>query len=151
MKSQSPKVYSKINYFTVAPLWYDIISKKGKEMNPMPRRPKRPCRYPACSKLTDGVYCEEHQRLMNTQYNHFSRGYNSNERYGRVWRKIRDRYIAAHPLCEMCLANGRYTPADLVHHKKPLSEGGTNDESNLMSLCYSCHEKEHGGRGGQNL
>ena len=32
MKSLSPKVYSKINYFTVAPLWYDIISKKGKEM-----------------------------------------------------------------------------------------------------------------------
>ena len=117
----------------------------------MPRKPKRPCRYPDCSKLTDGVYCKEHQRLMNAHYNHFSRGYNSNERYGREWRKIRDRYITAHPLCERCLINGRYTPADLVHHKKPLSDGGTNDESNLMSLCYSCHEKEHGGRGGQNL
>ena len=117
----------------------------------MPRRPQRPCRYPACSRLTDGVYCEEHQRLMNTHYNHFSRGYNSNERYGRAWRKIRDRYITAHPLCERCLTENRYTPADLVHHKNPLSEGGSNEESNLMSLCYSCHEKEHGGRGGQNL
>lgn len=117
----------------------------------MPRRPQRPCRYPACFKLTDGVYCEEHQRLMNTHYNHFSRGYNSNERYGRAWRKIRDRYIAAHPLCERCLTENRYTPADLVHHKKPLSEGGGNEESNLMSLCYSCHEIIHGGRGGQNL
>ena len=112
-------------------------------MNPMPRRPQRPCRYPACSKLTDGVYCEEHQRLMNTHYNHFSRGYNSHERYGRAWRQIRDRYITAHPLCEMCLKEGRLTPVEEVHHIVPVSCGGTNEFSNLMSLCQSCHTKLH--------
>ena len=117
----------------------------------MPRRPQRPCSYPGCPNRCDGQYCEEHAKVMSRHYNHFSRGYNSNERYGRAWRKIRDRYITAHPLCERCLTENRYTTADLVHHKKPLSEGGGNEESNLMSLCYSCHEKEHGGRGGQNL
>ncbi len=117
----------------------------------MPRKPKRPCRYPGCSKLTDGVYCEGHQKLMNRHYNRFQRGYDSGERYGSAWRKIRDRYIKQHPLCERCLAEGRCVPADLVHHKKTLSDGGTHDESNLMSLCCSCHEKIHGGRGGQNL
>ena len=101
----------------------------------MPRKPKRPCRYPGCAKLADGVYCEAHEKLMNSHYNHFARGYNSHQRYGRAWEKIRNRYIAAHPL---------------VHHKKPISDGGTNEESNLMSLCNSCHEKIHGGRGGEN-
>lgn len=117
----------------------------------MPRKPKRPCRYPGCAKLADGVYCEGHAKLMNSHYNKFSRGYDSNERYNSAWKKIRDRYIKAHPLCELCLAEGRYTPAVLVHHKKPLADGGTNEESNLMSLCFSCHEIIHGGRGGQNL
>ncbi|MCI6648283.1 MAG: HNH endonuclease [Lachnospiraceae bacterium] len=27
-----------------------------------------------------------------------------------------------------------------------MSEGGTNDEENLESLCRSCHEKIHHGR-----
>ena len=109
----------------------------------MPRKPKRPCRYPSCAKLTDGMYCEEHAKLMNSHYNKFSRGYDSNKRYGGAWKKIRDRYIKAHPLCERCLSEGRYTPAVLVHHKKPLADGGTNEESNLMSLCFSCHEEIH--------
>lgn len=93
------------------------------------------------------MYCEEHQKLMNRHYNSFQRGYDSGERYGSAWRVIRNRYIKQHPLCERCLVNGKYTPADLVHHKKPLSEGGSNDDSNLMSLCCSCHEKIHRERG----
>ena len=117
------------------------------EVKRMPKKPKRPCRYPSCPKLADGVYCEEHAKLMNAHYNKFSRGYDSNERYSKAWRKIRDRYITAHPLCERCLTEGRYIPADLVHHKKPLSEGGSTDDNNLMSLCYSCHEKIHRERG----
>ena len=31
----------------------------------MPRKPKRPCSYPGCPKLTDGRFCEEHQKLIN--------------------------------------------------------------------------------------
>jgi 5-methylcytosine-specific restriction protein A len=34
-----------------------------------------------------------------------------------------------------------------VHHIVPLSEGGSNEEKNLMSLCRSCHEKIHRERG----
>ena len=43
----------------------------------------------------------------------------------------------------MCRAHGRFVVATLVHHIKPLGDGGTHDESNLMSLCVSCHEKIH--------
>ncbi len=117
----------------------------------MPYKPKRSCRYSGCSKLTDDVYCEEHKKLMNRHYDSFQRGYNGSERYGGNWRKIRNCYIKRHPLCEHCFAEGRCVTANLVHHIKPLSQGGTHDEINLMSLCYSCHEKIHGGRGGQNL
>jgi 5-methylcytosine-specific restriction endonuclease McrA len=30
-----------------------------------------------------------------------------------------------------------------VHHKRELSQGGTNDPSNLISLCFSCHTDHH--------
>ena len=56
---------------------------------------------------------------------------------------ICDRYAAAHPLCEMCLKEGRLTPVEEVHHIVPLSQGGTHRNDNLMSLCQSCHTKIH--------
>ena len=86
----------------------------------MPRKPKRPCRFPGCPNLTDGVYCEEHAKVMEQHYEKFQRGYSPGKRYGSV---------------------------EEVHHIIPLAEGGTNDESNLMSLCRSCHEKIHRERG----
>ena len=53
------------------------------------------------------------------------------------------RHLAGHPLCEECKERGRYVLATLVHHVKPLADGGTHDERNLMSLCVSCHERIH--------
>jgi len=107
----------------------------------MPKKSKRPCRYPSCPKLTDGLYCVEHQRQATRHYNHFQREPETNKRYGRAWKRIRDRYIKAHPLCEECKKADRLTPAEEVHHILPLSHGGTNDVSNLMSLCKSCHSR----------
>jgi 5-methylcytosine-specific restriction protein A len=69
----------------------------------MPRKPKRPCRFPGCPNLTDGVYCEEHAKVMEQHYEKFQRGYSPGKRYGRAWKRIRDRYVHKHPLCEMCL------------------------------------------------
>ena len=34
-----------------------------------------------------------------------------------------------------------------VHHIKPLAEGGTNNFSNLISLCHRCHARIHAERG----
>ena len=115
------------------------------EVSTMPTKPKRPCRFAGCPNLTDrkSGYCNEHEEPMRKHYEHFSRGYDKNERYGSSWKKIRDRYIQGHPLCEACLGLGKASVATLVHHRKPLSEGGTNDESNLQSLCVSCHERIH--------
>ena len=114
----------------------------------MPYKPKRPCAYPGCGRLAEREqYCAEHQKVMDKQYNQHERDPASNKRYGRAWKRIRDRYVHKHPLCEQCLKKGRYVAVEEVHHILPLSEGGTNEESNLMSLCRSCHEKIHRERG----
>ena len=109
----------------------------------MPRKPKRPCSYPGCPNLTDGQYCKEHEAIARRQYNKYERSADVNKKYGRAWKRIRDRYAAAHPLCEMCLKEGRLTPVEEVHHIVPLSQGGTHRNDNLMSLCQSCHTKIH--------
>jgi 5-methylcytosine-specific restriction protein A len=105
----------------------------------MPRKPKRPCSYPGCPRLTDGRYCDEHQKLTDKQYNKYQRNPEHRKRYGRAWKRIRDRYIKTHPLCEECYKQGRLTAAEEVHHVLPLSKGGTHDNDNLMSLCKACH------------
>jgi len=77
-------------------------------------------------------------------YNKYLRDPDTAKRYGRAWRRIRARFITAHPLCEQCLKEGRLTAAQEIHHILPLSEGGTHDEANLMALCSSCHSKVTG-------
>lgn len=109
----------------------------------MPRKPKRPCAFPGCPNLTEKQYCQQHEKEQNKRYNKYERRPDVNIKYGRAWRKVRGRYVSAHPLCERCLEEGRITPVDEVHHIIPVSQGGTNEESNLMSLCKSCHNKIH--------
>ena len=81
--------------------------------------------------------------MERKRYNKYERDPNINKTYGRAWKRIRDRYAAEHPLCELCLKEGRLTPVEEVHHILPISHGGTHDRSNLMSLCRSCHQKIH--------
>ena len=105
----------------------------------MPKKPKRPCSYPGCGKLTDCRYCDEHRKIAERQYNRYLRDPDTNKRYGRAWKKLRARFLLLHPLCEQCKSEGRLTAAEEVHHILPLANGGTNDEGNLMALCKSCH------------
>ena len=113
----------------------------------MRRKPKRPCSYPGCPKLTDGRFCEEHQRKEKQRYEKYDRDPAAKRRYGRAWKRIRGRYMNAHPLCERCQREDRLVKAEQVHHIKPLAEGGDHSENNLMSVCSSCHAKIHAERG----
>ena len=106
---------------------------------PVPSKPKRPCSHPGCPKLTHGRFCEEHEKEEARRYEKYDRDPAVHRRYGRAWKRIRDRYVAAHPLCEECKKQGKLTPTEEVHHILPLSKGGTHAESNLMALCKSCH------------
>jgi len=144
------------------------------EVKLMPRKPKHPCSFPGCPNLVESGrrYCEEHEREENKRYERYDRDPATRKRYGRAWKRIRDSYAAAHPLCEECLKRSIYTPTEEIHHKLPLSKGcgspvetsrsqtekhrpsrqvrpGTHDRNNLMALCKSCHAKihaEHGDR-----
>lgn len=111
----------------------------------MPRRPRRGCAYSGCPRLAveGGQYCEEHKAIVDKQYNTYERSPDVNRKYGRSWKRIRDRYAREHPFCEKCFENGVMTPVEEVHHILPISQGGTHDPSNLMSLCQSCHTKIH--------
>ncbi|HEM6178994.1 TPA: HNH endonuclease [Streptococcus suis] len=113
----------------------------------MPRKPKRPCSYPSCPKLTEGRFCMEHERQENKRYEQYDRDSVVRKRYGHTWRKIRASYVKAHPYCELCFKEGRMKRVEEVHHIKPLSEGGTHDTTNLISLCQSCHSKIHARNG----
>ncbi|WP_027107125.1 HNH endonuclease signature motif containing protein [Ligilactobacillus ceti] len=113
----------------------------------MPRKPKRPCSFPNCPELTDGRFCEKHLKEDNKRYEKYGRKYKPHLRYGRAWKRIRDKYVKTHPFCEMCYKNGILVEVEQVHHKLPLAEGGTHDINNLISLCQSCHSKVHAKRG----
>mgnify|MGYP001114152568 CR=1 FL=1 len=110
----------------------------------MPYKPKRPCAYPGCGRLAvHEQYCAEHQKVADDNYKRYERSPDFNKTYGRSWKRLRDKYIKQHPLCEMCLKEGRLTPVDEVHHILPVSQGGRSTPDNLMSLCRSCHIKIH--------
>jgi 5-methylcytosine-specific restriction protein A len=103
----------------------------------------KPCAHPGCPRLTSGRFCEEHARQEQRRYNHEARDPEAAKRYGRTWKKVRAVFLAAHPLCETCVAEGRLTPATIAHHKVKLTCGGTHDEGNLQALCTECHSRLH--------
>ena len=76
----------------------------------MPKKPLRPCSHPGCPNLCDGQFCEQHRTEERRKYDKYERSSDVNRKYGRAWKRIRDRYAAEHPLCEMCLKEGRLTP-----------------------------------------
>ena len=65
------------------------------------------------------------------------------------WRKMRDTYMHEHPICADCLAKGKITPAEDIHHiVSPFRGGEVNynlllDYNNLVSLCKECHAARH--------
>ncbi|MGG3798976.1 HNH endonuclease [Metabacillus fastidiosus] len=68
-----------------------------------------------------------------------------------AWQKCRAMALTRdHHLCQGCFKQSIYTPADMVHHIKDREDHPelalTLD--NLISLCNSCHNKEHPEKGG---
>ena len=68
-----------------------------------------------------------------------------------AWKQCRDGYRShVAGLCERCLASGRITPAEIIHHKIHLTPTNINDPSitlcwdNLEALCRKCHGEQHG-------
>lgn len=120
----------------------------------MPRKPKRPCSYPGCPKLVDGQYCEEHEKLVTTQYNKYGRDNFTKSFYKTpAWIVARKKQLQEHPFCEECLKSGKRVKAKMVDHITPIKDGGQPfAPSNLQSLCWECHSRksaEEGSRWGR--
>jgi len=79
--------------------------------------------------------------VIDKRYEQYQRDPTTRARYGPEWRRIRERFLASHPLCESCKGNGRLTPATEVHHKVKIADGGTHDGTNLQALCRVCHSR----------
>ena len=62
--------------------------------------------------------------------------------YGHAWRKARDGFLAKHPLCAMCEAEGRVYPATVVDHKVAHRGDMTIfwDSTKWQSLCKPHHD-----------
>ena len=109
----------------------------------MPRRPKRPCRYPGCPNLCEsGTYCPEHSAESPDRM----RGSATERGYDAKWRRARKRFLQRHPLCANCLSQGVLTPATVVDHIVP-HRGDHRlfwDEQNWQPLCKACHDRKTG-------
>jgi 5-methylcytosine-specific restriction protein A len=119
------------------------------EMEMSPRKPLLPCRHPGCPNLSEERYCPAHRtapvrdKEADRYYNQHRRDKNSQNFYdSKAWRALRKRQLNKQPLCEICLAEGRFNRATLVHHKVGIRDGGDGlSADNLQSLCWSCHSR----------
>lgn len=109
----------------------------------MPRKPPHPCGRNGCGELTYERFCKKHQSETNANYDKYERDkamkrfYNSPE-----WLAIRKRKLQIEPFCEECKKIGTLVIGKIVDHIIPIKHGGTNNLSNLQTLCWSCHSRK---------
>ena len=66
-----------------------------------------------------------------------------------AWRKFARVFKQRNPLCKECENLGIITAATVADHVLPINRGGAKfDESNIQSLCESCHNRKSAGERG---
>jgi 5-methylcytosine-specific restriction enzyme A len=113
----------------------------------------RVCATPSCTTLVVRGHCATHQRARRTEQRRFHTGI-AGIGYGRRWRRARDAYLAANPLCEGfprgCHA-GVPTMAAVLDHVVPHRgdpELFWDSEHNWAGLCERCHNRKTAGEVG---
>lgn len=109
----------------------------------MPTRPSRPCTEPGCPVLVQGGRCPAHLSAVRKKVD-AQRGTSTERGYGTRWRKARATYLKRHPLCVLCEAERRITPATVVDHIIPHKGDSALfwDTGNWQSLCKTHHDSK---------
>lgn len=99
-------------------------------------RKKRWCGDDSCQTIIDAKvkhsnYKKQQKKILNGRFRH------GVEPGLREYIKMRDNMTCR--MCKMILESNVLQ----VHHIVPVSDGGTDDKTNLVLLCYHCHTKVH--------
>lgn len=106
----------------------------------MPTSAPHGCTYPGgCPELVRGrSRCPAHERQAEAH-----RGTAHERGYDARWRKYRLTFLAQHPLCVLCLAEGKVVPATVVDHIHAHKGDQTLfwDPDNHRAACKPCHDQ----------
>lgn len=122
----------------------------------MPSAAPKPCTQPRCGVLVrDGSSrCAAH-KVMAGSFADSRRGSRQSRGYGKAWDALRERIKQRdHGICQPCMRDGHVHQGNEVDHRVPKSQGGTDDESNLQTICAPRHRAKTAneaaqGRGGK--
>lgn len=107
----------------------------------MPLAAPKPCCASGCNVLVyDGSSrCMSHKRREAT-FSDAKRGTRHQRGYGSAWDVQRKQVMQRdYGICQPCKADGLLHPGIEVDHVVPKFEGGTDDESNLQTICRARH------------
>ncbi|WP_010309315.1 HNH endonuclease signature motif containing protein [Kurthia senegalensis] len=117
--------------------------------------PSKRCNAPLCRTLIDyrQQYCKEHaQTSTRKQETYSERKEKDSEALkfykSKQWQRTSRNYRYKHPVCEVCKEIGIVSVANVVDHIKERKDLLADeqhllyDESNLMSLCHTCHNRK---------
>ncbi|KJV38197.1 HNH endonuclease [Acinetobacter brisouii] len=116
----------------------------------------RPCREYRCPNLVTSAkqrgYCDAHADKRSNWGKRPDRTGSTTERgYGHTWRKLREKVLQRDSyLCVQCNSVGQIAEATDVDHIIPKAHGGTDDMSNLQSLCSVCHKEKTANQDSKN-
>ncbi len=105
----------------------------------MPNAAPKPCT--SCGTLVrDGSSrCVAHKVIVG-QFADARRGSRHERGYGTAWDKLRARILKRDAgICQPCMAEGSVRQGTHVDHVVPKAEGGSDDESNLQTICAERH------------
>jgi 5-methylcytosine-specific restriction enzyme A len=100
----------------------------------------RPCTQPGCPALVLKGRCPQHTTENQRQIDRY-RGSRHERNYGTEWERKRERILERDfHLCQVCLVR----TASEVDHRIPRALGGSEEDSNLQSICSTCHDEKTG-------
>lgn len=91
--------------------------------------------------MADGsTRCADH-KVKRGSFADRARGTRHERGYGAAWDRLRQRVLSRDGgICQHCLReSGAVHVGNEVDHRVPKAQGGTDDESNLQTICRAAH------------